>query len=303
MLLLTVAVQQRQGNSLYQPCAKFSRGIPVRIDGTTEIYGILGNPVSHSLSPAMHNAAFAATELNKAYVAFQVEDVRAALEGCRELRIRGLSVTIPHKQAVIPCLDAIDPVAEKIGAVNTLVISEKKIQGYNTDWIGANRALAEEIPLAGKKILILGSGGSARAIGFGLIEAGAEVAIASRTPEKGKKLAESLRCPWHPLSEAASLSADVLVNATSVGMSPYADTSPVSEAALVNFPVMMDIVYSPLETLLMRKAKEAGCKVIGGLAMLLYQGAAQFELWTGQSAPVEVMRKALLLGLQDKQQS
>ncbi len=271
----------------------------MHIDGSTEVYGILGDPVCHSLSPAMHNAAFAAMGLNNGYVAFKVKDVKAALDGVRELQIRGLSVTIPHKQAVIPYLDSIDPVAEKIGAVNTLVVSDNKIHGYNTDWVGANRALDKELSLADNKILIMGAGGSARAIGFGLAEAGADIVITSRTPENGKKLAESLHCPWYPLDETANLSADALINATSVGMNPFADKSPIPEAALVNFPIIMDIVYSPLETLLMKMAKKAGCKVIDGLAMLLYQGVAQFEIWTGQPAPEEIMRKALLLGLQD----
>jgi len=265
----------------------------MQLNGLTQIYGIMGKPVSHSLSPAMHNAAFAALALNKVYVAFEVDDVANAMAGFRALGVKGVSVTIPHKQAVIPYLDAIDPVAEKIGAVNTLLIEGDTIKGLNTDWLGANRALEEKIGLRGKKVLLLGAGGSARAIGFGLLEAGAEVSISSRTPTKGQELAASLGCNWHPLSEAPEIPADILVNATSVGMSPGQAHTPYSGGALAKFQVVMDIVYSPLETRLLREATAAGCTVLNGLAMLLYQGVAQFELWTGRPAPVDIMRQIL----------
>lgn len=267
------------------------------IDGKTELYGIIGNPVAHSLSPAMHNAAFSALGLNKAYLPFLVRDVAGAMTGLTALGIRGASVTIPHKQAVIEHLDSIDPVAAKIGAVNTLIITDGAIHGANTDWLGANRALAEAIPLAGASILLLGAGGSARAIGFGLLEAGASLTIASRTPEKGQSLAQLLGCPWLHLAEAATLRADALINATSLGMAPQQDLLPIAKEALANFGVVMDIVYAPLKTRLLHEAGQAGCRTIDGLAMLLYQGAAQFELWTGLQAPVDVMRQSLLTSL------
>lgn len=267
------------------------------INGSTEIYGIMGNPVAHSLSPAMHNGAFAFLGLNKAYLPFVVQDVAQAMTGFRALGIKGVSVTIPHKQAVIAHLDSIDPVAVKIGAVNTLVINNGAIHGANTDWLGANRALSEKISLPGASVLLLGAGGSARAIGFGLLEAGASISIASRTPEKGQALAKLLGCPWLPLSEAANAGAEALVNATSLGMGSQQDLSPIAAKALANFRVVMDIVYAPLATRLLQEAKVAGCRTIDGLAMLLYQGAAQFELWTGQQAPVEVMRGSLLTSL------
>lgn len=269
----------------------------MHLDGRTELYGIMGKPVSHSLSPAMHNAAFSELDLNKVYVPFEVENVAKALDGFRALGVKGVSVTIPHKQAVIDHLDSIDPVAKSIGAVNTLVIDKQHIHGLNTDWLGANRALSEKMDLKGKKILLLGAGGSARAIGFGLIEVGAEVIIASRTPNKGQALAENLESKWYPLDEIGNLSADGLVNATSVGMTPHNDGSLVPHAALDNFPVVMDIVYSPLETRLLIEAEAAGCKTVNGLAMLLYQGVAQFEIWTEQQAPIELMRQKLLTSL------
>lgn len=264
------------------------------INGKTEIYGIIGNPVGHSLSPAMQNAAFQALRLNKVYVGFPVTDVATALAGLKALGVRGASVTVPHKQAVIPHLTSIDPVAQKIGAVNTLVIGHDTIHGLNTDWLGANRALAEAMPLNGKSILLLGAGGSARAIGFGLLEAGALVTIANRTADKATRLAAELGCPWLPLEEAAGRRADGLINATSVGMAPHSDAMPIPAAAIANFAVVMDIVYAPLETKLLATARAAGCTVVNGLAMLLYQGAAQFETWTGTAAPLEVMRQTLL---------
>jgi len=269
----------------------------MQVDGRTELYGIMGDPVAHSLSPAMHNGAFAHLGMNRVYVPFPVKDVAAAMNGFRALQVKGVSVTIPHKQGVIGHLDEIDQVAEKIGAVNTLNIDNGRIKGYNTDWLGANRALAQEMELAGKKVLLLGSGGSARAIGFGLLEAGAEVIIASRTQGTGEALAKTLLCPWRPLAEAVKITADALVNATSVGMGAQVENSPIAAPALKNFPVVMDIVYAPLETRLLREARAAGCKTVDGLAMLLYQGAAQFELWTGVAAPVGVMRERLLDGL------
>lgn len=269
----------------------------MEINGATIVHGIIGSPVRHSLSPAMHNRAFAALGLNCAYVPFPVEDVAAAMAGLKALGVRGVSVTIPHKQAVIPYLDEIDPVAGKIGAVNTLVMAEGGIRGLNTDWIGANRALEEATTLAGKSVLLLGAGGSARAIGFGLIEAGARVILASRTPASGQELAATLDCPWHPLTDIPELTADCLINATSVGMHPGEDMSLVAQELLPAFSVVMDIVYAPLETRLLREAREAGCTMVNGLAMLLYQGVAQFELWTGEKAPVDLMRDVLLEAL------
>lgn len=267
----------------------------MNISGSTEVYGIIGYPVKHSRSPAIHNAAFAACDLDKVYVALPASDAAGAVEAIRSLGIRGASVTIPHKEAVIPRLDSVDPVARRIGAVNTIVRAEDgTLHGANTDWVGANQALAEALELAGSRVLLLGSGGSARAIGFGLQEAGAEVILASRTPEKGRELAGQLGCQWVPLDQAGEQKADALVNATSVGMSPNADASPVPAGALAAFPVVMDIVYSPLETRLLRQAAAAGCRCIDGLAMLLYQGAAQFTMWTDRPAPLEVMRQALL---------
>lgn len=263
------------------------------INGKTLLYGIIGNPVSHSLSPAMHNAAFAATGINGVYLPFPAPDITAAVTGIRGLGVQGLSVTIPHKENVIALLDRIDPVALKIGAVNTIINKDGVLAGLNTDWLGATRALEEEIDLAGTEAVIVGAGGSARAIGFGLLERGARFALCSRTESRGRALASELGCPWISLEDAASVSGDILINATSVGMEPHIEKTPIPEQVLSRFQVVMDIVYAPMKTRLLQEAETSGCRIINGLEMLLYQGVAQFELWTGKTAPVSVMRQAL----------
>lgn len=264
------------------------------INGKTKLYGILGNPVSHSLSPLMHNAAFATIEADAAYLPFPSPDIETAITGIRALGIQGASVTIPHKEQVMQLLDTIDPVAQKIGAVNTVVRKGETLSGFNTDWEGATRALEEKISLRNRKVVILGAGGSARAIGFGMQERGADFVLASRTEARGKALADVLSCPWISLNESEELKGDILINATSVGMQPNVDNSPVPATILYQFKVVMDIVYAPLKTRLLQEAEEAGCEIINGLEMLLYQGVAQFEMWTGKSAPVDIMRNALL---------
>jgi shikimate dehydrogenase len=241
----------------------------------------------------MHNAAFQAQGLNKVYVAFEVKDVARAMDGFRALGVCGVSVTIPHKQAVIPHLDAIDPVAQKIGAVNTLLIEDSHIRGFNTDWIGANQALEMIVDLPASTVLLVGAGGSARAIGFGLQEKGATVILANRTVAKGQALARDLNCEFLSLEDVTDLKVDVLVNATSVGMTPNVEATPVAKAFLKNVPAVMDIVYSPQETRLLSEAKQVGCKTVDGTNMLLFQGVAQFELWTGRKAPVNLMRERL----------
>ncbi|WP_136796770.1 shikimate dehydrogenase [Desulfosediminicola ganghwensis] len=270
----------------------------MNISGKTRVFGIIGNPVSHSLSPLMHNAAFAELSEDCVYVPFPVEDLPAAIRGMKGLSICGASVTIPHKENVIQHLDEVDPVAARIGAVNTLrlvqVEGRKVLCGSNTDWIGANRALQEKIDLKGKRIIILGAGGSVRALGFGFKEAGAEIVLCSRTESRGRALADVLGCGWCSLTEVTELQGDILVNATSVGMAPNTDASLVPVQALAGYAVVMDIVYSPLTTRLLREAAEAGCITVNGLEMLLYQGVAQFELWTGKTAPVATMRRILL---------
>jgi shikimate dehydrogenase len=269
------------------------------INGETQLFGIIGNPVHHTLSPLMHNAAFAALGLNCVYVPLPTTDLAAGVAGLKALGFKGVSVTIPFKEEVLSHVDVLDPVAARIGAVNTLLIgsaenpADRRIFGSNTDWVGANRALAKKMQLQGSRVLLVGAGGAARAIGFGLLAAGVEVLLTNRTREKGLQLARQLSCDFVEQNALPGLKADALVNATSVGMVPAVEQTPVAAAVLRNFAVVMDIVYAPLATRLLREAGEAGCEVIDGLAMLLYQGAAQFELWTGREAPLEVMRAVL----------
>lgn len=267
------------------------------INGQTALYGIIGYPVSHSLSPAMLNAAFAEIGENCVYLPFPVQDLEAGILGLKALGVKGVSVTIPYKEAVIPLLDEIEGVARQIGAVNTIEIKDvcgkKHLCGSNTDWLGSNRALSEKVQLQGALVVILGAGGSARAIGFGLQQQGAQIVLCSRTESRGRALAADLGCLWHSLDNVETLYGDVLVNATSVGMQPEIHVSPVPRNILTHFQVVMDIVYAPITTRLLTEANAAGCQVINGLEMLLYQGVAQFESWTRKPAPVELMRQKL----------
>jgi shikimate dehydrogenase len=276
------------------------------INGSTQLFGIIGNPVAHSLSPAMHNAAFAALGINSVYVPLRPIDLAEGFRGLRALGFIGVSVTVPYKVAIIDYLDEIDPVARKIGAVNTLLFQQQadggsRCKGCNTDWLGSNQALAEEIEPKGSIILIIGAGGAARAVGFGLLEAGATVMLTNRTEAKGRELAAQLGCAFIPANEVGQVRADALINTTSVGMDPHPDALPISPELLDHFSVVMDIVYAPLQTRLLHEAAQRGCRTIDGLKMLQYQGAAQFTLWTGREAPLAVMRHALLVELQSRQ--
>ncbi|MCL2789516.1 MAG: shikimate dehydrogenase [Desulfobulbus sp.] len=274
------------------------------INGHTQLFGIIGDPVAHSLSPAMHNAALAHLGLNAVYVPMRPADLADAFRGLRSLGFAGASVTVPFKVAIMDFLDAIDPVARKIGAVNTLVFERTgaaiRCTGHNTDWLGSNRALAEVIDLAGRTVLLIGAGGAARAVGFGLIEAGAHVLLANRTEAKGRELAHLMGCRFIPAAELSLIRADALINTTSVGMAPHADEVPVAPELLPHFPVVMDIVYAPLATRLLREAAARGCHTVNGLTMLQYQGAAQFTLWTGRESPDAVMRQTLLAALRER---
>lgn len=257
-----------------------------------QLYGIFGHPVAHSLSPAMHNAAFRHWGIEACYVPFDVSDIKAAMQAARTLRIRGISITVPHKIQIIPYLDHVDDTVQKIGAVNTVVNRDGALFGTNTDGIGAIRALSKGEPLTGKRIVVIGAGGAARAIGFGVQSVGGEVIIVNRTIERGRKLAEDLGCDFVPLDDITSVETDILVNATTVGMHPDSGKSPAPSECLKPGMVVMDAVYSPLSTRLLKDAQKQGCVTINGLDMLIHQGAAQFEIWTGEKAPIEVMWKA-----------
>ncbi len=270
----------------------------MKIDQGTRLYGVVGHPIAHSLGPIMHNAALAASGVNAVYLAFDIQDVEGLVRGMKAFGIRGLSVTIPHKSAVIPLLDRVDDLAQKIGAVNTISNEEDRLIGYNTDAMGALRALEEKTRISGKRCLIVGAGGAARAIGFILKEKGVPLALANRSKGRGEALARDLGCPFEPLSELAQTTADLLINTTSVGMRPHTEESPVPDRILREGMTVMDIVYNPLETRLLRTAKERGCETVDGLGMFVHQGAEQFRLWTGREAPREAMSQAVRKVLQ-----
>jgi shikimate dehydrogenase len=225
----------------------------------------------------------------------------------KTLGFAGASVTVPHKETILSALDSIDPLAQRIGAVNTVLFhydaqkGRTLARGFNTDWLGSNLALAEKLELAGSRVIVVGAGGAAKAVAFGLCEADADVLIVNRTVEKANTLAAALGCSAAGLSDLISLKADALVNTTSVGMTPHDTESPVPGECLSAYKVVMDIVYAPLQTRLLREAAAAGCQVIDGLAMLLYQGAAQFRIWTRQSPSMEVMRMSLEKELQRRE--
>jgi len=279
----------------------------MKISGKTRICGIIGDPVEHSLSPVMQNAAFEELNLDFVYLAFRVrkEELRNAIVGAKSLDFHGLNVTMPHKNAVMTYLDEIDSTARSIGAVNTILNKEGSLIGYNTDGIGALKALKENgITPNGKKLLLLGAGGAGKAIAFHAAQEAEELVILNRTPQKAKKLAEVLRKEFNKKINGNVLSieiiekelkdSDILVNATSVGMHPNIDQSPVPSSSLRSGLSVMDIIYNPLETKLAKDAKAVGAKVVSGVEMLVYQGAVSFEIWTNHSAPVKVMKQAVL---------
>jgi len=260
-----------------------------------DVYGLIGNPVEHSLSPPMHEAAYEELGLDARYVTFEPPKGEAsrAIDAAETLGIDGLNVTIPFKQAV---LDAVEPddLAARIGAVNTIDFSGDRPTGHNTDAIGAVRALEEhDVELTGSAVVV-GAGGAGRAVSFALAEEGMDVAIANRTVETAHDLADDIpRASGHGLDAVPDLlaGADVLVNATSVGMEE--DRSPVPAETLHGDLAVLDAVYSPIETRLLREAEGVGATTVDGAWMLLFQGVAAFERWTGREAPVAEMNRAL----------
>jgi shikimate dehydrogenase len=260
-----------------------------------QVYGLLGNPVGHSLSPPMHEAAYEALDLETRYVTFEPErdDLAAALAGAEALGIRGLNVTIPFKQDTLGLVDS-DPLARRIGAVNTVDLSGPEPTGHNTDALGVTRAFEHHgIDIEGTAVVV-GAGGAGRAAAFGLAGEGCDVRIANRTVDRAESLASEVSgASGHGLDALADLLADanLLVNATSVGMEE--DATPVPSEALHGGLAVLDAVYRPIETRLLREATEVGARTVDGAWMLLFQGAAAFERWTGREAPVEPMNRAL----------
>jgi shikimate dehydrogenase len=277
------------------------------ISGKTRVCGVIGDPIEHTLSPTIHNAAFDQLKLDFVFLAFRVKaaDLENAVRGMRGLAIHGLNVTMPHKSTVISFLDEVDATVQFLGSANTILNKDGKLSGFNTDGVGALKALRENgVALSEKKMLLLGAGGAAKAIAFSLAKEVGELAILNRAAEKAKELAETLGRMFNKKVVGGGLSSDaiaknlrdsdILINATSVGMKPNLTQSLVAPQWLKSDLAVMDIVYNPVETKLAKDAKAAGAKVISGVEMLIYQGAASFEIWTGRSAPIEIMRRAAL---------
>ena len=269
--------------------------------------GVIGDPIEHTLSPVIQNAAFSHLGLDFVFLAFHVKaaDLENAIRGIRGLGIHGLNVTMPHKSTVIGCLDEVDSTVKFLGSANTILNRDGKLSGFSTDGVGALKALSENgVALSGKKVLLLGAGGAAKAIAFALVQEVGELAILNRSAENAEELAETLGNMFNRKVVGGGLSpsaiaenlrdSDVLVNATSAGMKPNLSQSLVEPQWLRSDLAVMDIVYNPVETKLAQDAKAAGAEVISGVEMLIYQGAASFEIWTGKSASIEVMRQAAL---------
>lgn len=278
----------------------------MHIDAHTRLYCVIGNPVEHSLSPALHNAAFQELGLNNVYTAFCVSDVESAIRGFRALGIQGVSVTIPHKVSVIPFLDEIDPIAKNIGAVNTIINNQGKLKGYNSDGFGALKALSDAgVDINNKKLVILGSGGAARAIAFTLAMETKLGILSILGIEKDQLNQLVTDISTHTSTNVSGLlisstgwdeclhAADVIIHCTPTGMHPHVDQSIIPMEMLRPDQVVFDVVYTPLVTKLLKFAEQSGCTTIRGIEMFINQAVFQFELWTGKPAPVSVMRTIL----------
>ena len=295
------------------------------IDGKTKILGVIGDPIEHTFSPAMHNAGLKALDLNYIYLPFHVkeEKLRECIEGAKAIGIRGLNVTIPHKTNVIKHLDEVDQVASMIGAVNTIQFNYNEFnessskdndinvttKGFNTDGYGCVRAIEEKTSIKDKKVTITGAGGAARAVTFQIANGGiSELSILNRNLSKAQSLADDLKTSLNGIGIDIDINAydldslkgelsksDIFIDTTPIGMYPNVDDKPIASADMLHEDLLVnDIVYTPMETSLIREAKLANATVVPGYKMLLYQGIRSFEIWLGREAPVNVMEKALL---------
>ena len=277
------------------------------ITARTNVLCVIGHPIEHSMSPIMHNAALKELSLDYVYIAFNIppNDLKKAVLGFKMFNIKGINVTIPYKETIIPYLDEIDPLAEKIGAVNTIKNEGKYLIGKNTDASGAKRALLDAgCEITGKKALILGAGGAAKAVSFAISEDLDAVYIANRTEKRAIKLAKDLTNKTTIKAVGKNMSintlknlvndVDILINTTPLGMYPDIKESPISEEMLHNNLFVFDIVYNPLETRLLKEARKIGCKTLGGLDMFVNQGALAFEWWTGKKPNLNLMKEKVV---------
>jgi 3-dehydroquinate dehydratase/shikimate dehydrogenase len=269
-----------------------------KIDKATAIYGVVGTPLRHSLSPHVQNAAFRREGMNCVYVPFEADDFDAFIKATRCMHPQGLSVTIPHKEAAARAVSEVDAITAKIGAVNTIAIREGKMTGTNTDWKAAVDSIRAALPgdknLAGRRALVLGAGGAARAIVFGLMVEGVQVRIANRTRERAEALAREAGCAAVDWDERERVECDIIANSTSLGMYPAVEATPFPKSGFRAGQVVFDAVYNPRQTKLLTEAAEADCVGVEGLEMFVRQAAAQFEFWTGRKAPIELMRETAI---------
>ena len=269
------------------------------ITGKTKLCMVIGDPVVHSLSPQMHNAGYEAINISDQYVyvavSVAIKNIADFVKGVRAMNIRGISCTLPHKIEVMPYLDEIDEIAKKIGAVNTIVNDNGILKGYNTDYLGVLLPLEQLVSLTNKTVVILGAGGAARAAAYAVTSHGARLVMYNRTFEKAQELAKEFHGEALSSEKIEEIkNADIIINATSVGLHPNEKETPLPKELITNKQIVFDAVYSPFETRLLKEAKEKCATIIHGTEMLLHQGAAQFSLYTTHDAPIESMRKALL---------
>jgi 3-dehydroquinate dehydratase/shikimate dehydrogenase len=270
-----------------------------QVDAATRVYGVAGDPVSHSLSPAIMNAALRRENVNGVYVALHARALKDLLACVREMPIHGLSITMPYKEAILKHLDNTDSHTAKIGACNTVVRAQDgKLYGFNTDATGVIRPLEQRITIEKARILVLGAGGAARAAVYGLKERGAEVYILNRSAGPAQKLARSARARIMKRAEVKKASFDVIINATPVGMGNTRE-SPLNDNE-INARYLFEMIYDPAETRLVKMAKERGLQIIPGLEMFVHQAARQFEIWTGKPAPWDEMLRVVTLALQER---
>jgi len=256
-------------------------------------FALFGNPVGHSLSPLMMNAAFGAMGIRADYESHRVENLELAVQMIRERPLDGVSVTLPLKGAVMAFLDEVDDDARAIGAVNTVTNERGRLRGSNTDWTGITAAVQEHFPLEGRTVAVLGAGGAARAAVYAILRAGGTPIVFNRSRDRAESLARWFSCGTQPLANLGRTEADVLINATPVGMYPATGESPVDGRHLGRFEWVVETIYNPLETRLLREARAAGCGVVTGLAMFVRQGAEQIRTWTGLEPPVELMTRVV----------
>jgi len=262
----------------------------------TQLYGVIGNPIGHSLSPLMHNAAFAQRRMNAVFVPFLVRDLADFMRSVKPLRISGISVTIPHKQQILKYLDECDPLAAEIGAVNTVVVRAGKLHGYNTDHLGVLQSLGRKIKLEGSRVLVYGAGGAGRTVAHAAARAGAHVFFCARRPESARSAARDFGAEALDRKDLRELDFDAIVNATPIGMMPHEDESPL-DAAELRCNLVFDLIYRPMRTRLLRLAERRGIDTLSGVEMFVAQGVAQWELWTGEKAPVKAMRAEVTAAL------